>query len=61
MYLTIDKVNGYIEENSGNKYLTPIPTNKGKDKQRKYEELWDKMKDFLDQQLITKTIIMKII
>ena len=35
LYLIIDKINGYIEENNGNKYLTPVSTDKSKDKLRK--------------------------
>ena len=31
LYFIIDKVNGYIEENNGNKYLTLVPTDERKD------------------------------
>ena len=31
LYLIINKVNGYIEENNGNKYLMLVPTGKSKD------------------------------
>ena len=27
LYLTINKIDEYIEENNGNKYLTLVPTN----------------------------------
>ena len=30
LYLIIDKVNGHIEEKNGNKYLTPVSTDKTK-------------------------------
>ena len=36
-----DKINGYIKENIGNKYLTLVSTDKNKDTLRKYTELWD--------------------
>ena len=39
LYLIFSKVNGYFEENNGNKYLTPVPTNETKEKLKKYEEL----------------------
>ena len=32
LYLTFNKVNGYFEEINENKYLTLVPTNKGKEK-----------------------------
>ena len=31
LYQIIDKINGYIEESNGNKYLTLVPTNEIKD------------------------------
>ena len=34
-----NKMNGYFEENNGNKYLTLGPTNESKEKIKKYEEL----------------------
>ena len=37
--------NGYVEEINGNKYLTLVPTNERKEKLKKYEELWSKIKD----------------
>ena len=30
LYLIFKKVNGYFEENNGNKYLTLVPTNESK-------------------------------
>ena len=31
LYLIINKVNGYFEENNGNKYLTVVPTDESKE------------------------------
>ena len=45
--LIFNEVNGYFEEINGNKYLTLIPTNEGKEKTSKYEELWSKIKDLI--------------
>ena len=52
LYLIFDKINGYYEEINGNKYLTLVPSNKSKNKIKKYERLWIKIKDLM--RLITK-------
>ena len=41
LYLIIDKVNGYIEESNGNKYLILASADKTKEVLTKYTELWD--------------------
>ena len=40
-------MNGYFEEINGNKYLTLVPTNESKEKIKKYEELWSKIRDLI--------------
>ena len=40
-------MNGYFEEINGSKYLTPVPTNKNKEKIKSYEELWIKIRDLI--------------
>ena len=47
MYLIFRYVNGYFEESYGNKYSTLIPTNENKEKIKKYEELWIKIRDLI--------------
>ena len=47
LYLIIDKINGYIEESNGNKYLTLVHTDKIKDTLKMYEELWNKIRDLI--------------
>ena len=47
LYLIIKKINGFIEENSGNKYLTLVPTDESKDTLKTQEELWSKIRDFI--------------
>ena len=42
LYLFFDKVNGRFKIN-GNKYLTIVPTNKSKEKIKKFEEMWIKI------------------
>ena len=46
LYLIFKNVNGYIEEINKSKYLTLVPTNKSKEKTKKYEELWKKNQRF---------------
>ena len=55
----MNSANGCIEENNRNKYLTIIPTNESKDMSKKYEEIWSKTKDLVDQQIITQMIMIK--
>ena len=43
----LNKMNEYFEEINGNKYLTLVPTNESKEKLKKYEELWIKMKNLI--------------
>ena len=40
-------MNGYFEEINVNKYLTLVPTNDSKEKIKKYEELWIKIRDVI--------------
>ena len=47
IYLIINKVNGYIEKINGKKYLILVPTNESKEKNKKYEELWSKVRDLI--------------
>ena len=42
LYLIIDKINGYNEENNGKKYLTLAPT----DTLKTFKELWSKIRVF---------------
>ena len=45
LYLIFHKVNGCFQKIKGNRYLTLVPTNKSKEKIKKYEELWSKIRD----------------
>ena len=40
-------MNGYFEENNGNKYLTLVPTNKNKEKIKKYKKIRIKIRDII--------------
>ena len=52
LYLTFNKVNDYYEEINTSKYLALISTNESKEKIKKYEELWSKIRNLVS--LITK-------
>ena len=45
--MIIDKMDSYIEEGSGNKYFTLVPTDENKDTLKKYEEMWSKIRDLI--------------
>ena len=47
MYLIIDEVDGYIEENNGNKYLIFDSTDKNKQALGKYTKVWDEIKNLI--------------
>ena len=47
LYLIFNKVNGYLEEINGNNYLTLVPTNESKEKIKKYEQLWIKIRNLI--------------
>ena len=44
---TFDKINGYIEKSNGNKYMMLVSTDESKEKLKKYEELWNKIKKLI--------------
>ena len=52
LYLFCSKVNGYFEEINKNKYLMLLSANESKEKIKKYEELWSKIRDLI--RLITR-------
>ena len=43
----LNKINGYLEQIIGNKHLALGPRNESKEKRKKYEELWIKIKDLI--------------
>ena len=47
LYLIFRYVNGYFEGINRDKYLTLVPTNEIKEKIKKYEELWIKIRDLI--------------
>ena len=55
LYLIFNKVNEYFEEINGNK----VPANESKEKIKKYEELWSKIKDLIRSINKTQVIMLK--
>ena len=52
LYFIFNKVNGYFEEINGDKYLTLVPTNEGKEAKMwiwrsENEEVWSKIRDLI--------------
>ena len=47
LYLIFHDLNGYFEEINENKYPTLVPINESKEKIKKYEELWIKIRDLI--------------
>ena len=54
LFNIFNKVNGYFEEINGNKYLTRVATKESRDKIKKYEELWIKIRNLIRS--ITKNL-----
>ena len=52
LYLIFSKVNGYFQEINKNKYLMLLSANESKEKIKKYEEFWSKIRDLI--RLITR-------
>ena len=49
LYLIVDKVDQYIEEKNGNKYLILDSTDKSKEVSIKYTKPWDRIKTLIEK------------
>ena len=47
LYFIFSKMNEHFEETNKSKYLPLVPTNKSKEKIKKYEQLWIKTRDLI--------------
>ena len=47
MCLIINKTNRCIEKSNGNEYLILFPTDDSEDKLKKYDKLWNKLRDLI--------------
>ena len=45
MYLHINHANGYLEEKNGNKYLIFYSANENKELLKKYNDVWNRVKN----------------
>ena len=47
LYLSINEIHRCIAENDGNKHLALVPTDERKDTLKKYDKLWNKIRDLI--------------
>ena len=59
LYFIINKINGCIEENNENKYLTLVPSDKSKDILKNMKNYGTESKILLDQQALTHVIMIR--
>ena len=59
LMLMFNRKNGYFEEIDGNKHLTLVSTNESREKIKKYEELWIKIRDSIRSVTKKSEIMMK--
>ena len=59
LYLMFNKMNEYFEEINEDKYLILVPTNESKEKIKKYDELWIKVRDLISSVTKNQVIMMK--
>ena len=49
LYLMINRIDGFIEEKNGDKYLNIASTDKNSEVLRKYSEVWNRIKDCIER------------
>ena len=49
LYLMIERIDGFIEEKNGDKYLNISVTGRNKEVSRKYSEVWNEIKDCIEK------------
>ena len=59
LYLMINKIIGDIEEKSENKYLVLDDMNENKEVSKKYEEVWEGVKNELKGLMVAKNLNME--
>ena len=47
LYLMTDKINRFVEESNGNRYLTLVPINESNKILKKYVKIWSKIRDLV--------------
>ena len=59
LMLMFNRKNGYFEEIDGNKHLTLVSTNESREKIKKYEELWIRIRNSIRSVTKNSEIMMK--
>ena len=59
LMLMFNRKNGYFEEIDGNKHLTLVSTNESREKIKKYEELWIRIRNSIRSVTKKSEIMMK--
>ena len=49
LYLMINRIDGYNEEKNSNKYLNIASTDRNSEVPKKYAEVWNEIKDFIER------------
>ena len=49
LYLMINRIDGFIEEENGDKYLNIASTDRNREVLRKYSEVWNGIKDCIEK------------
>ena len=49
LYLMINRIDGFIEEKNGDKYLNISDTDRNSEVLRKYSEVWNGIKDYIEK------------
>ena len=49
LYLMINRIDGFIEEKNGDKYLNIADTDRNSEMLKKYSEVWNEIKDSMEK------------
>ena len=49
LYLMINRIDGFIEEKNGNKYLNIASTDRNSEVLKKYSEVWNEIKNYIEK------------
>ena len=52
LYLMINRIDGFIEEKNGDKYLNIASTDRNSEVLRKYSKVWNGIKDYIEKKMI---------
>ena len=49
LYLVINRIDGFIEEKNGDKYLNIVETDRNSNVLKKHSEVWNRIKDYIEK------------